>query len=77
LAKEHIVEDATGYASLFLMTLFRRFVISNSTFSWWGAYLARDVDFVIAPDKWFGPEGPQDFDDIYCPEWIRFPVILK
>uniref|UniRef100_A0A6C0DT60 Glycosyltransferase n=1 Tax=viral metagenome TaxID=1070528 RepID=A0A6C0DT60_9ZZZZ len=44
-------------AQLALMTLFRRYIISNSTFYWWGSYLSQYEDVaVVAPDKWiFGP----------------------
>jgi len=42
---------------LALMTLFRHYIISNSSFNWWGSYLSRYADVaIIAPDKWiFGP----------------------
>ena len=43
--------DANAYADLWLMTHATHFVIANSTFSWWGAWLAeRSADqIVIAP----------------------------
>ena len=39
---------------IFLMSACRAHIIANSTFSWWGAWLATtDVPLVIAPDPWF------------------------
>lgn len=39
---------------LILQTFCDRHVISNSTFSWWGAWLSEDKQ-VIYPNRWFGP----------------------
>jgi hypothetical protein len=37
-----------------VMTLCKGFVIANSTFSWWGAFLREDqAGLVIAPQPWF------------------------
>jgi hypothetical protein len=46
------------------------FIISNSTFSWWPAWLA-DSDDVICPDRWMH-EGAQVYiDDIIPTAWQR------
>lgn len=39
---------------LIAMSLCDKFVISNSTFSWWSAYIA-DSELVIYPNNWYGP----------------------
>jgi hypothetical protein len=66
--------DANAYADLWLMTQSRHFIIANSTFSWWGAWLAEQADgkIVIAPGfemregkMWWG------FDRLLPERWIK------
>ena len=48
-------EDSTKgreHYDLSLMTLCKDHIISNSTFSWWGAWLSKSNN-VIAPENWF------------------------
>ena len=44
-------------------------VIANSTFSWWGAWMAAKGTPVVAPDPWFA-SGPT-VDGLIPPEWTR------
>lgn len=52
-----------------LMSLCDAHIIANSSFSWWGAWLSENSKQIIAPSKWFGPEGPKKWDTIYCNGW--------
>jgi hypothetical protein len=49
--------------------------MSNSSFSWWGSYLNKNINKKIyCPSVWFGPKGEKNFNDIYEDEWIRINV---
>ncbi|CAN2246131.1 Fut1_Fut2_like domain containing protein [actinobacterium SCGC AAA044-D11] len=55
--------------SLMLMTLGDAHIIANSTFSYWGAFLSKNSELTIAPNKWFKLlEDPKDLLD---PKWVR------
>ena len=58
-----------SYIDLYLMSQCDDFIIANSTFSWWGAWLANRGK-VIAPKKWFGPNNSHlNTKDLYPEHW--------
>ena len=64
-----ISEGNSHYTDLAMMSLCTGHIIANSTFSWWGAWLA-DSKEVIAPKKWFGPDNANlDTKDLYPEHW--------
>jgi len=64
-----ISENTSGYIDLCLMSLCTDFIIANSTFSWWGAWLANKGK-VIAPSQWFGPNNQTlNTKDLYLNHW--------
>lgn len=65
-----ILMEQDEVATLALLQQFRHFVIANSSFSWWAAWLSGSTD-VIAPRQWFGPAGPKKWEDVYCAGWQR------
>jgi len=60
----------SSVATLEIMRLGHRYVIANSSFSWWAAQLSKNENkVVIAPNPWFiGITEPQD---LIPPDWIR------
>ena len=62
--------ELSSAETLTLMTYCTDFIISNSTFSWWGAYLNRNENcVVICPEVWF--EKAEDPVELCPPGWLR------
>ena len=66
-----VAEGNDSYTDLCLMSLCSDFIIANSSFSWWGAWLSKSVNKVVcAPEKWMGPDNSHlDTSDIVPDEW--------
>jgi len=62
------IEDNHYMVDFYLMTQFKNFIIGNSTYSWWPAWLNGKI--VYAPLYWFGPAAKVTAKDIYCDGWI-------
>ena len=63
-----VAEGGDQYYDLCLMSMCDDFIIANSTFSWWGAWLGNRGK-VIAPKRWFGETLGHDTKDLYCKGW--------
>jgi hypothetical protein len=64
-----IIESGSPYIDMYLMSLCYGHIIANSSFSWWGSWLANSKK-TIAPSNWFGPYMQKDPSDVYCKNWI-------
>ena len=53
---------------LIVMSLAEKIVISNSTYSWWGASLNTEKKIVIAPTKWY--RNMEDPSGLIPKEWV-------
>jgi hypothetical protein len=72
------VEGIDYISEFFALTLCKGFVISNSSFGWWAAWLSVFVNKVVyAPWPWFAMPYQQSMaKDIYPPSWQRIDVVI-
>ena len=66
-----VSESDSSYVDLCLMSMCSDFIIANSTFSWWGAWLSNNQSkSVIAPSKWFGVNNlHHNIKDLFPEQW--------
>lgn len=70
----YFIEDKNPTVDLYLQSLCTNNIISNSSFSWWGAWLNNNPDkIVITPsENWFGKyHGIKDLSDLIPQNWIK------
>lgn len=67
--------DMLPEESLALMWHGKQFILSNSSFGYWGAIMAEKPMQVVAPSKWF--KGQQDPLDLIPVEWTRTQSIWE
>ena len=68
---EHSNAGNKFYNYLYLMTNFTNFIIPNSSFAWWGAWLSQKKNkTIIAPRKWSGLV-PENMYEIVPKNWIK------
>ena len=67
------VENEKDYIELYLMSMCSNNITSNSSFSWWGAWLNQNkTKTVVGPKNWFGPSLQSlKTDDIIPNNWIK------
>ncbi len=67
-------QGTDSWQDMMLMSRCRHNIISNSTFSWWGAWLNDNPHkFVLCPDKW---AATYDMPYIIPHQWTKIPVQL-
>ena len=70
--KFHFINDATDCHDFFLMSQCKNFITSNSTFSWWSAYLSANTKkIIICPKKWFVKDIDNVNNNLILKSWIK------
>jgi hypothetical protein len=61
--------------TIYLMSLCAAHIIANSTFSWWGAFLASNSKLVIVPSPWLR-NSPVD-PEIFPTQWMKLKALWE
>jgi hypothetical protein len=63
-------QGVESYNDMHLMSLCKHYVIANSSFSWWGAWLNRSEDkIVVVPQRWFA--NGNNVKDLFPLGWVK------
>ena len=62
----YFVDNNDELTDMYLMTKCKGHIISNSLYSWWGAYLSENRDNTVLPNKWL---GKLKLEDVSVPGW--------
>jgi hypothetical protein len=72
-----LTSHADSLVDFYLLQRARHLVISNSTFSWWAAYLSRRAERILAPhrDRWNNRPLPENDNNPIAPYPARFAEV--
>ena len=73
LRYKKVSDDIPDWEQLLIMTSAKHYIIANSTFSWFGAYLSISNNPIICyPATWFGPGYNGTItDDLFPDSWVN------
>ena len=73
LRYKKVSDNIPDWEQLLIMTSAKHYIIGNSTFSWFGAYLSLSKEAIVCyPETWFGPDLQHHItDDLFQDNWIK------
>lgn len=64
--------NISDWEQLLMISLCQNNIISNSTFSWWGAYFNNYKEKIVCfPSLWFRPDINNSTKDLFPEHWIK------
>jgi len=71
------MENEPYYNDFYLMSMCKHNIVSNSTFSWWAAYINTNQNKrIVAPELFYYPQTGIYQKDIWPPEWTLISTDL-
>jgi hypothetical protein len=70
LPNVHFRKYTSALSDIYFLANCESVIMSNSTFSFWGAYLNLMDRKIVFPLNWFSKESGRDGREICLPEWI-------
>jgi hypothetical protein len=73
IPNKHFYETGVDWMDFYIMSMCGDNIMANSSFSWWAAYLNKNVNKkVVAPSTWFGPVYSHfNTEDLIPNSWIK------
>jgi hypothetical protein len=77
LSQFEVVKEPSAAVSLVMMSMCDDFVVSPSTFSWWGATLGRATDKVVVAPKPYNEFDENVWEQFVQADWVRESAIFE